>query len=258
MSSMRQIRTLAVGYPDGLRLPSHRHDWHQLVFAETGVVQVVADDRVWVVPPTRALWVPAGTPHALTMRGFVSLRTLYVPDTEGDAVRPGAVIAVGPLLHALIVRCVEIGIVDADADPAVGPLHALTRQELARAPTLPLELALPRDAAARRIAQRVLDDPADARSLAQLCRGSGASKRTLERRFVAETAMTFGIWRTAARLRAALPMLAAGRSVTDTALAVGYDSPSAFVAAFRRSMGVTPGAYARSATPSSSGRGRAP
>ena len=37
--------------------------------------------------------------------------------------------------------------------------------------------------------------------------------------------------------------LAAGRPVTVLALDLGYDSPSAFIAAFKRAFGVTPARY---------------
>jgi AraC-like DNA-binding protein len=53
----------------------------------------------------------------------------------------------------------------------------------------------------------------------------------------------FGRWRTLARLAAALPLLAAGKPVGNVARAVGYENPSAFVAAFRRETGATPGTY---------------
>ncbi|RCV90275.1 helix-turn-helix domain-containing protein [Billgrantia montanilacus] len=55
--------------------------------------------------------------------------------------------------------------------------------------------------------------------------------------------MGFAAWRQQARLLAALPMLAAGRSVTVVSQEVGYESPSAFIAAFRRSLGASPGRY---------------
>jgi AraC-like DNA-binding protein len=55
----------------------------------------------------------------------------------------------------------------------------------------------------------------------------------------------FGRWRTLLRLRAALSMLAAGQPVSRVAGRVGYDTPSAFVAAFRRETGQTPGSYFR-------------
>ena len=93
------------------------------------------------------------------------------------------------------------------------------------------------------IARALTDDPADDRDLAAWGRLVGASSRTLARAFVAETGMTFGAWRTQVRLLASLPLLAAGMPVATVARRVGYATPSAFVAAFRRVTDTTPGAY---------------
>ena len=75
------------------------------------------------------------------------------------------------------------------------------------------------------------------------CNPAGASARTLSRLFVKETDMTFGAWRQQARLLKALEMLAGGHGVTVAALELGYQSPSAFIAMFRRALGVSPGRY---------------
>ena len=99
------------------------------------------------------------------------------------------------------------------------------------------------------IAQALTDDPADHRDLAAWGRLVGASSRTLARAFVSETGMTFGVWRTQIRLLASLPLLGAGMPVATTARRVGYATPSAFVAAFRRVTGTTPGAYFTSPRP---------
>ena len=87
------------------------------------------------------------------------------------------------------------------------------------------------------------DNPADQRTLADWGRTVGASERTLARAFVAETGLPFGRWRTLLRMQAALPLLAAGEAAGRVAHRVGYETPSAFTAAFRRETGVTPAAY---------------
>lgn len=98
---------------------------------------------------------------------------------------------------------------------------------------------------ARRVAEALRRDPSDKRTLAEWALIVNASERTLAREFTKDTGMSFGRWRTAIRLQAALPMLAAGDAVGRVAARVGYERPSAFVAAFRRELGVTPAAYFR-------------
>jgi AraC-like DNA-binding protein len=72
---------------------------------------------------------------------------------------------------------------------------------------------------------------------------AGASRRTLTRLFVRDTGMSFDHWRTQVRRCAALPLLAEGQPVSRVAHSVGYATASAFLAAFRRTVGTTPKRY---------------
>jgi len=112
-------------------------------------------------------------------------------------------------------------------------------------PVTTIQVRLPSGEPARRVARALRANPSDRRTLEQWGREVGASGRTLARAFVTGSGVPFGRWRTLLRLQAALPMLAAGEPVSRVASRVGYDTPSAFVAAFRRETGMTPAAYFR-------------
>jgi AraC-like DNA-binding protein len=109
----------------------------------------------------------------------------------------------------------------------------------------PLRLPLPDDPRAIRVADLLLADPSDRRPLARISRSSGASRRTIERLFVDATGMTFGKWRQQLRLMQAMRLLGGGAKVTHAALEAGYSTPSAFIAAFRKTLGATPTRYFR-------------
>ena len=123
--------------------------------------------------------------------------------------------------------------------------EALLADLLAPMPMTTIQVRLPVCGPARQVAQALRDDPSDRRTLAEWGRQVAASGRTLARAFVAETGVPFGRWRTLLRLQAALPMLARGEAVSRVAGRVGYDTTSAFVAAFRRETGQTPGSFFR-------------
>jgi AraC-like DNA-binding protein len=237
------VRGLAGTYRDGHRLDRHTHPWAQLVYAVSGTMRVATPDATWLTPPTRAIWVPGGTPHEIEMRGTVAMRTLYLAPSEAH---PGLAacraIEVEPLLRELILHIVRIGMLQAD-DPAHGRLEDLLVDLLAQAETAPLQLPLPKDPRAVGFAERLLAEPGAAASLAELARGAGASLRTLQRLFQAETGLSLEAWRGRARMQQAVVSLSAGAPVTEAALDAGYQSASAFVAAFRRAFGVTPGRY---------------
>ena len=240
------VRSLASGYASGTLLERHSHDWVQLVYASEGVMSVQTDDGSWIVPPTRGVWIPGGVGHSIAMSGKVSMRTVYfLPALVAAMPARCCVIEVSPLLRELILKAVAMGPLRADV-PEHQRLVDFMLDQLRVLPTLPLELPMPRDPRALRIARRIRDNPGERAPLMDLAKGAGASHRTLERRFRIDTGMSIGRWRQQARMQMAMRMLASGDSVTATALEVGYESTSAFIEAFSSVLGATPGRYYKS------------
>ena len=226
--------------PAGTWFPWHRHDLQQLVWSARGVVAVKSGDAGWVLPPTRALWVPAGVRHRTGALGRAALRGIYADPARSPVSWPAPrVVAVRPLLGELLEYLTGDGV----AAGARLRAEAVAFDLLEPFDVAPIVVPSPSDPRARDVEAAVLADPADPRNLAEFGRDVGASERTLARLFVRECRMPFGAWRTQVRLRAALPLLAQGTPLETVAHRVGYSSASAFVAAFRRAVGVTPGAY---------------
>ncbi len=237
-----QVRTLAVRYPDGFVLDAHAHTWSQLLYASTGVMVVETERGSWVVPPLRAVWLKGNTVHRITMRGEVSMHTVYFDDRAGTPLAKTCVVEVKPLLRELLVYCAARGKLDAHV-PHEGRLAGLLVDLVAELETVPLALPMPRDGRAVRVARAIKRDPGGDSTPAALARGAGASERTIERLFVHETGMTLGRWRKQARLLHALTLLAERMPVTEVALEVGYASPSAFISMFKDALGRTPSRY---------------
>ena len=115
--------------------------------------------------------------------------------------------------------------------------------QLKTVPEVPLHLPHPKSEALKTIAEYLIRDPSDQRSLQTWAQDVGSSSRTLARRFMKETGMSFGQWRQQARLLAAITRISQGDPVAHIAQDLGYDSQSAFIAMFRKAMGTTPGRY---------------
>jgi AraC-like DNA-binding protein len=241
-----QVRTGTVPeYEDGHVIRTHSHPWHQLVYASRGVMTVRTPGGAWVVPTNRGVWVPARTRHSIEMSGRVSLRTLYLlPSLDASLPDRCRVVAISPLLRELILRIVELDSLSVRRS-AHAHLVAVLLDHLQVMESDPIHLPLPRDNRAKRIATVLEEEPSEKRSLMELAKIGGASKRTIERIFKLETGLGFGKWRQQLRLGHALRMLAAGDAVTSVAMDVGYDSVSAFISAFRATFGKTPGQYFR-------------
>lgn len=226
------------------QLKMHVHERHQLMYAIRGVMHVVTPGRRWILPPTRAIWIGGGTPHAFQARRPVDVAILYVErHARGAPGWPGcAVVDVSPLVRELIAACAVQPWGHGPNSPE-GRLSHVLLERLEALAQAPLDLPEPRDPRAVRVAELLRGDPADRRPVAALASAAGASARTVERLFAAETGLSFGAWRVKHRMIAALERLAHGESVGSVAFAVGYESPSSFVAAFRAMFGTTPGRY---------------
>jgi AraC-like DNA-binding protein len=239
------ITTLTHDYPAGHEVGLHFHDRDQLVYASHGVMTVRSDDGTWVVPPLRAVWIPASVSHTITMSGSVAMRTLYLRARLARALpRHCLVLNVSTLLKELILYACDLRTLNKTAKWQEH-LIAVILHQLETVRMVPLQLPHLSDPRLLRIEQVFLQDPGDSRTLAELCKVNGASKRSVERLFQQEIGMTFGKWRQQLRLMEGLRRLAEGANVTEAALASGYSTPSAFIAMFRTALGVTPSSYFR-------------
>lgn len=220
--------------------PTHEHPAHQLAWSPSGLVTVRTAAGTWLLPPALALWIPAGTPHATGAPGAAVMRSAYVlPARCPIRWTEPMVVAVPALLRELIHHL---------AEPEVAP-EARARAEsvvfdlLRPVSVHTVSVTDPVDPRARRVAEELTAHPADGRSLAEWGRTVGASARTLARLFADDTGMGFGRWRERLRMRTAMLLLADGLTVEAVARRVGYASASSFVAAFHRTVGVTPRQY---------------
>jgi AraC-like DNA-binding protein len=227
-------------YPTGHLVERHHHARAQLIYACKGIMRVDTPNGIWVVPPMRAIWVPPGVDHEIRASSTVHLRTLFLrPGLRDSLPRESCVIEVSPLLRELILRMVDMDRTKRYPDSLVH-LTELILGEIREVRILPMHIPLPSDPRLLRICRGILQNPADNRTTAQWGSFVGASARTLERLFQREAGMNFRMWRQQVRLLAALSRLAAEAPVSVVAFDLGYQSPSAFTAMFKRTLGCPP------------------
>jgi AraC-like DNA-binding protein len=239
------VTTLARDYPPGHAVPLHFHDRDQLVYASRGVMTVRTGRGTWVVPPHRAVWIPTKIPHTITMSGLVAMRTLYLKSGLAKGLpRDCCVIHVSNLLKELILYACTVRSLTKAVKWQMH-LAAVILHQLEAVQMVPLQLPHLSDPRLVRIAEMLMRDPRDSRTLAQLCKGTGAGKRSVERLFQKEIGMTFGKWRQQLSLMHGMRLLAEGAKVTHAALESGYSTPSAFTSMFGKALGITPSSYFR-------------
>jgi len=239
------VRTEPIAFAFDWHVAEHEHDWHQLTYAVGGHLELETPTSRALVPPEGAVWVPAGTRHRESMWSPVTVRTLYLaPGAVSRGPSGTRTLAIRPLLRELILRACDRGALHRER-PRDGHVIDLLLDELEDAPDMSFLLPTPRDPRARRVAELLRAAPGRRETTRALARRAAASPRTLERLFLAETGRTLGQWRRRHRMLHARRLLDAGRAVSDVATAVGYATPSAFTAAFRRELGAAPTALHR-------------
>ena len=251
----RPVRVRARSLSADTHFELHRHPWGQLAYCATGIVQVMVapEDEglqavTFIVPPSRAVWIPPNTRHAVTVREAAELRTLYIhAQARHCAEMSCRMIRVSPLLRELVQA------MDADTRRASEPardrlLSDLVLDELAHADTQQLGVPLPHDKRLRALCEAVLLAPGERATLAQWAANAGASERTMARLFREELGTTYQEWRQQAVLAHALPLLARGAPVSQVAAATGYTSDSAFSAMFKSAVGHPPTRWSQQTT----------
>ena len=237
----RPVYARVESLPAGSYTRPHRHDWAQLSYAIEGVLCVRTRAGSFYAPPQRAVWVPASVEHEVVTSGRAEMRSLYLAPRVTTWGSPRcAVLEMSPLGRELI-RAVTALPVEYDERGPDGRLVQVLLDQLASLPEVAFSLPAPSDVRLQVIAAALEREPDDRRTLAEWSRTAGASERTLARLFRRDTGLSFREWRQRLRLLASLGALEEGTSVTAAALDSGYDSPSAFIAAFKRLFGRTPG-----------------
>jgi AraC-like DNA-binding protein/quercetin dioxygenase-like cupin family protein len=264
------VRVRARRLAASTRIEPHRHAWAQVAYSAKGVLRVSAEQHTYIVPPSRAVWIPPGVEHVVTVVEDAELRTLYLHLAVGQdgpsglsaepavAERPASmghdrqaaptwsrcrVLEVSPLLRELVEQLGDAATEGQAQTERLRLCAALVQDELRRAPTVSLGVGLPSDKRLRALCEAVLDDPARHATLQGWAGEAGASVRTIARLFQQELGTTFAEWRQQVLLAKALSMAARKRPMAHIAAELGYASASAFSAMVRRSVGVPPSRF---------------
>ena len=215
----------------------------QIIHPSSGAVRIASDNAIWMLAADRALVLPPHRHHSIQVVAGGALLRMFLPEhLLSDAFCRSGTLQVSPLLGSLMAAGAALpGTYRADS--AEARLSGVLLDQLHSAVVRDTGLRLPRDPRARRVVAHLLQSPSASARLDAIARTGGASGRTLTRLFKAETGLGFREFRRQLQVYLAAAHLRAGNTIGDSAFHAGYESQSAFIQAFRRVMGVTPGAY---------------
>lgn len=232
-------------FPAGYIDPPHSHTQSQLSFSLSGVMSVVTEDASYILPPDRAIWIPAEKKHEVSCRGKMRFQVVYIDPTLGTASENCRVFDVSPLVRGLIHEATKF---DADykEEGREERIIQLLLEEIERMPELSVRAIMPNDERLRRVCDAIIATPSDRRDIDAWAKHAGMGRRTFTRLFKEQTGMGLGVWRQQVRLMEAVSRLSSGQSITTVAFEVGYESPSAFASMFQRAFGAPPSTFRKS------------
>lgn len=224
------------------QIDAHRHMRGQFVYAGRGTLEMESGGRSHLVPPRFAVWIPPGVAHAIVAPEPVEYCSLFVDPAACGVLSPSMqLMQLNPLVCELSRSAASVD--SSRIRGAEARLHAVILDQLAMLPPVRRAVPLPQSPRLQGMARKLLADCHDQRDLDSWAGELCMSTRTLVRRFKQETGMSFGRWLRLVRIVKAMELLEAGKSVSSTALEVGYQQVSAFIAMFRRETGMTPSQY---------------
>ncbi|AKC72432.2 AraC family transcriptional regulator [Pandoraea oxalativorans] len=219
---------------------ARRQPWAKVGFALTGVMEVSVEGKRFLSPPHYATWIPADASHRCHNRDSVKFVTIYI-DREWCREMPDAActLVLSPLIRAIFSDFLSRDVMTPQGDDDLRLAHVLMDQ-LRKAPRRDSYLPVSDDPLVKSITDALQLNPSDRRSLADWAESFGATERTVSRRFQSCLGISFNEWRQRLRLVVALSQIEAGKPVQRIADDLGYSTPSAFIAMFRRQTGTSP------------------
>jgi len=227
-------------YGAGAVFEEKRQPWCKVGYAVTGVMEAKVEGRRFMCPPHYATWIPANALHACHNRENVRFVSIYIErDLCAGMPEMACTLALSSLIKAILADFAErrITVPETEADQR---LALVLVDQLLKAPRRESFLPVSDDDLVQPVIDALQADPSDRRSLSEWARSLQTTEKTLSRRFQGQLGISFNEWRQRLKLVASLSLIEEGKSVQSIARTLGYNSPSAFIAMFRRQTGASP------------------
>lgn len=230
-------------YHHGMKEAIHSHSVAQFIHINHGVIRVHTDEDCWVIPKNRGIWIEKGVEHSLSAIGHVELNTIFIdPLYRANLPSDTAIFHVSNLLKELMNSIVLLSNTDIKSI-RYKRITELILDELTIMEAFDFRVPIPLNKELNELCQQILQRLDHPWAVIDVAKKLGISERTVSRKFVKNIGMSFSEWLRRQRLLKGMELLASGSSVLDTAVAVGYDSQSAFCIAFKSRVGVPPSEY---------------
>ncbi|HJS00072.1 MAG TPA: helix-turn-helix transcriptional regulator [Flavobacterium sp.] len=222
---------------------SHSHPRAQLIYATSGVMNVVVDNQIWVVNPLQGLWIPGGMEHQVSFQKDVNLYSVFIdPSFIGDLPKKSFSFDISVFLKQLLFKIISFG-TNGDVSVSQRRIMDVFLDELALIVPSATFLPTTNHLRLKNVVQLLLNDVSSKYTIDYYAEISFMSSRTLSRLFIKELGMNFSDWRIRLKLLEAIKRLGEKQSIKEIAFDLGYENTSAFIYMFKKHLGKTPSNY---------------
>jgi AraC-like DNA-binding protein len=231
-----------------IRYDWHAHQRHQLIYAFSGTLRLEAENGIYLLPPQRAAWIPAGVSHRTTLRNVLSASVFFSPALVTAEQAHIRIIPAAPIVREMVHYALRWP-PGRDPDDGLAASYFKTLGLLC-GEWIKEEAGFLLPAAKTEQILAAMDYTLanlEESTLEMAARAAALSPRQFRRRFLAESGIGWQQFHHQARMLRAMELLVAPQaSVTEVAYAVGFNSLSAFAKSFTRFTGQSPNEYRRS------------
>ncbi|MEY8768220.1 AraC family transcriptional regulator [Francisella philomiragia] len=223
----------------------HQHVQAQLLYCSKGIVEVQISEKIFLVPPTNAIWIPSNLPHSTLSKTPVNFRSVYFcTEKLVNLPKKIQVVSISSLLRELILEVCKFN----------GEHLSIEQKNIVTVLIDQLHLAKPQDYIleipnidiVKSIYKYVISKLSEANPIEEVANDFAMSSKTLTRLFQKHVGMTFEQWRQQVKILEAISLLSHNCSTTQVAQALGYSSDSAFIYRFKKVLGKTPREFKKS------------
>lgn len=213
----------------------------KLIYCPNGTVSVFTSTETFTASPQLAIWIPPKHKYQIKTEIYTDIHLLLMKIDHLNTGKTSEVltIEVTALLRELLVKVKNL----TSERTSIQNLLLETIVEELSFSRLPSRFTSPllTNTLIKRIVNDLEQNPDNRETLSQWANKMNMSKRSFERLFVREVGMPFDTWRIRMRIEKSLELLKSGYSVKASAYMLGFKKPSAFIQAFKKIVGHTPG-----------------
>ncbi|MEP6932301.1 MAG: helix-turn-helix transcriptional regulator [Flavobacterium sp.] len=222
---------------------SHSHPRAQLIYATSGVMNIVVKNQIWVVNPLQGLWIPEELDHQVSFQQNVNLYSVFIdPSFTKNLPTSSFSFDISTFLKQLVFKIVSFKH-DKDVNPSQRKIMDVFLDELALIEPSSTFLPTSNHVQLKNVISLLLNDISTKYTIDYYAEQSCMSSRTLSRLFIKELGMNFSDWRIRLKLLEAIKRLGEKKSIKEIAFDLGYENTSAFIFMFKKNLGKTPSNY---------------